>query len=152
MKETARISKLFEDLYEGSPWIDVNIASTLKNISAQQASKKVAPGRNSIWEIVNHLVSWRMDVLQRIQGKVIKSPAHNYIVPVKDVSDKAWKNMLKQLDDSQQQWISILNDFNEKDFARVYPGNKMTYYEHIHGILQHDAYHLGQVVLLSKIV
>jgi len=34
MKETKRIAKLFEDLYNGSPWIDVTIMDTLKNISA----------------------------------------------------------------------------------------------------------------------
>jgi uncharacterized damage-inducible protein DinB len=28
----------------------------------------------------------------------------------------------------------------------------MTYYEHIQGIIQHDAYHLGQIVLLSKLL
>lgn len=27
---------------------------------------------------------------------------------------------------------------------------KYNYYEHIHGILQHDAYHLGQITLLIK--
>jgi uncharacterized damage-inducible protein DinB len=150
MKETKRIIKLFEDLYEGSPWIDVTIAGTLENISAEQAMMRPLPNRNSIWEIVNHLISWRLNVLQRVQGKVIKTPDNNYIATIDDTSPAAWANTLQLLKDSQQQWVDFLKTFQEEDFAKIYPNNSMTYYEHIHGIIQHDAYHLGQIVILAK--
>ncbi|HEY5370958.1 MAG TPA: hypothetical protein VIJ75_18390 [Hanamia sp.] len=48
MQETKRIKKLFGDLYNGRPWIDITIMDTLKYISAEQAAKKVTPERNSI--------------------------------------------------------------------------------------------------------
>jgi len=150
MKETKRIIGLFEDLYEGDPWIDVNITGTLKNISAQQAATRVLDRSNTIWEIVNHLISWRLNVLKRIQGKVIKTPENNYFETVTDTSEAAWAKTLKKFDDSQKQWISCLEDLRSKYFSTVYPTNQMTYYEHIHGILQHDAYHLGQISLLVK--
>jgi uncharacterized damage-inducible protein DinB len=152
MKETERIKKLLEDLYEGSPWIDVNIIGTLEKITAEQAAKRVLTKCNSIWEIVNHLISWRLNVLQRIQGKVIKTPGNNYITPIEDPSPPAWKNTLKQLNDSQTQWIKFLETMKEEDFTKIYPGNGMTYYEHIHEIIQHDAYHLGQITLLVKLL
>lgn len=152
MQESKRIIKLFNDLYNGSPWIDVNITTTLKDITAQQASKKILPGRNSIWEIVNHIISWRLNVLQRVQGKAIASPDDNYFVEIKDASALAWKNTLKQLKDSQTKWIDFLKKHNEKNFEKIYKVNGMSYYEHIHGIIQHDAYHLGQIILLTKLL
>ena len=150
MKETERIIKLFEDLYNGSPWIDVNIIGILEGITAEQAARHPFPKRNSIWEIVNHLISWRLNVLQRIRGKVIRTPRNNYFSPVKNTSESAWKNTLKRLRNSQQQWIDFLKVFKEKDFEKIYPNNNLNYYEHIHGIIQHDSYHLGQIVLLVK--
>jgi len=150
MKETIRIISLFEKLYEGSPWIDVNINHTLTNISAKQASTRIFAKSNTIWEIVNHLISWRLNVLKRIQGEIIKTPENNYFEPVNDNSDAAWIKTLKEFKDSQQKWINCLVDFRSGDFSKVYPNNQMTYYEHIHGILQHDAYHLGQITLLAK--
>ena len=63
MKEMKRITKLLDDIYDGSPWIDVNLTATLKKLSAVQAAKKVAPQWNTIWEIVNHLINWRLNVL-----------------------------------------------------------------------------------------
>ena len=152
MKEIKRIAKLLDDIYRGSSWIDVNLTETLSKISAEQAAKKVAPQWNTTWEIVNHLISWRLNVLQRIQDKVIASPPNNYFVPVNDVSAKAWQDTLKKLEDSQQQWMLVLKKFKKNKMEKVYPNNGMSYYEHIQGIIQHDAYHLGQIVLLAKTV
>jgi hypothetical protein len=39
---------------------------------------------------------------------------------------------------------------NNSSGRGLYKSNGMTYYEYIHGVIQHDAYHLGQIVLLAK--
>ena len=152
MKESIRISKLFSDLYNGSPWIDVTLLATLKNISAEKARAKISPERNSIWQILNHIISWRNTVLKRVQGEVITSPADNYFKPVADTSEKAWQQALNDLEETELRWIDFLNKFDESQFERMYSNNKLTFYEHIQGILQHDAYHLGQIVILSKLL
>ena len=150
MKENELIVKLFEDLFEGSPWIDVTIMGTLKGINSKNAFKKLSANQNSIWEIVNHLINWRLNVLQRVQGKVIITPGNNYFEPITDSSPSAWERTLKELQDSQTQWLEFLKQLRPNTFSKVYPNNKMTYYEHIHGIIQHDAYHMGQITLLAK--
>lgn len=152
MKESDRLISLFQKLYNGSPWIDVNLVSSLSKITASQAQKKVLPNANSIWEITNHLISWRKNVLQRVQGKQIITPDNNYFEPVKESSDKAWKETLNQLENTHNEWIDFLSKIETTQFENIYSGNEMTYYENIQGILQHDAYHLGQIVLLSKYV
>lgn len=152
MQETKRITKLFEDLYDGDPWIGVTIMGTLKNISAKHAEKKIFPDRNSIWQIVNHITSWRENVLLRVQGNVITTPNNNYFIEITDTSETEWQQALERLKNSQHQWITFLKTFDEVGFEKIYPNNKMSYYEHIQGILQHDAYHLGQIVLLSKLI
>ena len=151
MKEMPAITKLFTDLYAGDPWIGVNLVDSLKNIGAKNANKKIG-SHNSIWEILNHLISWRENVLERVQDKIMQSPDNNYFTPVKDESEEAWKATLKKLEESQSRWVEFLARFNEKDLEKPYAPNGMNYYEHIHGILQHDAYHLGQINLLIKLV
>ena len=150
MNETKNIAALFENLYNGNPWIDVTIKGTLANIGAKDAASHPLEKCNSIWQLVNHLISWRLNVLRRVQGEVITTPSHNYIVEIVDTSDAAWELTLQQLDESQKKWLTFLENFKSEDFSKVYPNNDMNYYEHIHGIIQHDAYHLGQVVFLIK--
>ncbi len=152
MKETKRIISLFEKLYEGNPWIDVNIAQTLHSISSQQASVRILDKSNSIWEIVNHMISWRLNVLKRIGGRVIKTPDNNYFQPVTDKSDSAWLKTVEKFKDTEEKWIEMLKHFKAKYFSNTYSKNGLTYYEHIHGIIQHDAYHLGQIRLIITLM
>ena len=150
MKETKRTLKLFADLYSADPWIGVNIHNTLQQISSAQAAKKIQPQWNSIWQITNHIISWRENVLKRIQGEVITTPTDNYMVSVYDTSEIAWQHTMERMEISQTKWLAFLEDCDKACFKEKYQANDMSYYEHIHGILQHDAYHLGQIVLLSK--
>jgi uncharacterized damage-inducible protein DinB len=82
MNEVNRHRKLFSELYNGDPWLDENLLKTLSSISAQVASRKLLPGCNTIWEITNHLVSWRKNILERINGNIIPTPPDNYFIPV----------------------------------------------------------------------
>jgi len=96
------------------------------------------------------MISWREHDLKLVQGKAIKTPDNNYFAPINDTSETSWQNTLKKLEDSQFKWIDFLKKFQVKDFEKVDSINNMTYYEYIHGVIQHDAYHLGQIVLLKK--
>tara|TARA_R110002167_G_scaffold33327_11_gene107087 strand:+ start:2082 stop:2540 length:459 start_codon:yes stop_codon:yes gene_type:complete len=150
MAESKGIASLFEKLYDGKPWIDVNIVSVLQPISAEHAAKRVFPKNNTIWEILNHMIAWRTNVLQRVQGKVLQSPDHNYFEKITDTTEAAWMETLERLEQTQQAWLQFLKDTNSDTFGKNYAPNNMTYYEHIQGLLQHDAYHLGQIAMMAK--
>ncbi|WP_417364134.1 DinB family protein [Galbibacter sp.] len=150
--EGMRIRSLFEDLFDGNPWLDVTIVANLCKIDAEMASSRPLKNCNTIWEIVNHMISWRENVLRRVNGDELVSPENNYFQEVEDTSEDAWVKTVKVLGQSQQDWMSYLENVKEEDLAKQYRPNMMDYYKHIHGILQHDAYHLGQIVLLLKFV
>lgn len=121
------------------------------SITPEQAAQRPIKDGNTIWEIVNHIIAWRQNVLRRVQGEVLEIPENNYIEQIIDTSDDAWRKTLETLETTQKEWLYFLSTFNEADFINEYPPNNLTYYQHIHGIIQHDAYHLGQIVLLAKI-
>lgn len=150
MNETKRIENLFQQLYTGDPWIDVNLVSTLKPLQAQQAAARPFPDCNTILEILNHVISWRLTVLARIKRKIIATPDNNYMEPIIDSSEEAWAATLERLEFTQAEWVAFLNKCTESDLDHTYGSGEMTQYEVIHGIIQHDAYHLGQLSLLAK--
>ena len=152
MNEIKHITTLFSDIYDGDPWIDVTLTGTLEKISPESAAKRIIPHCNTVWEIVNHIISWRENVLQRVQGKVMITPDNNYFTAIADQSSIAWEKTLQALKNSQLQWIAFLEKLKEEDLEKIYPGNDSAYYKHIYGIIQHDAYHLGQIILLIKLM
>lgn len=149
MDEISRIKKLIADHFNGNPWLDVSITGTLKNVSAKQASKKV-DGLNSIWEIVNHMIAWREALCQKLKGENIFVAQNNFFDDVPVVSEKEWKLTFKRLERSQKDILSVLTNIKKFDFDIVF-SNGHTSYEHLQAILQHDAYHLGQIVLLKRL-
>ncbi|MBF4493451.1 DinB family protein [Flavobacterium sp. JLP] len=152
MSESKRISNLYQSIYNGNPWLEVTLAHTLENVTAAQAYRKVNPNLNTIWEIVNHLIQWRRNILRRVQGETVLTPDHNYFVPVLDSSEAAWEQSIQNLAKSQELWNAFFEDFDDADLDKIYVNNGHTFYEHIHGIIQHDVYHLGQIVILKKFI
>ena len=60
--------------------------------------------------------------------------------------------LLQSLAKSQELWSACLSDFNDADFEKIDKNNNHNFYEDIHGIIQHDVYHLGQIVILKKLL
>jgi uncharacterized damage-inducible protein DinB len=152
MSTSNRIADQFAKLFDGDAWIDVNIMSTLRPLSAHQAAAKFLGNMNSIWEIVNHLIGWREAILKKLRGENIASPENNFFEPIINSSDKAWQETLVRLKASQQKWVEMVETMNEDQVDEVLTPASQTKYYLIEGILQHDAYHLGQIVLLKKFV
>ncbi len=152
MKEQEQLIKLFADLYNGSPWIDVNIENTLNEITAKEAATKAFPNFNSIWEITNHLISWRQTMLKRLQGEDVESPEDNYFSYIRDRSEAAWLQTKNQFAEAQNSWLTALKKLKQKDLKHKHEFSAFSNYEFVNGILQHDAYHLGQIKLLKKLV
>lgn len=150
MNEQERLSKLLKDHFNGEPWIDVQIIGALKGLKAKDAAKHIH-GLNAIWQIVHHMSCWRETILQRVQGKIIPSPPDNYFVAINDTSSKAWTAAISRLKMAQKDLLSYLA--KNTDDPDQHPGNgNYSRYELIQGILQHDAYHLGQIVLIRKML
>ncbi len=150
MKENQRLKKLLKDHFNGEPWIDVAIINSLKGLKTKDAAKNIH-GLNSIWQIVNHMICWRETLLKRIQGEHIPSPADNYFFEIKDRSAAAWNAAIKHLKESQKNLLDFLSK-EMKDPDQRSTHSNYSQYELIQGVLQHDAYHLGQIVLIRKML
>ena len=150
MKENQRLKKLLEDHFNGDPWIDVQILASLDNLKAGDAAKNIH-GLNSIWQILHHMTCWRETLLERIGGKKIPSAPGNYFIEIEDISANAWLAAIKRLKDSQNKLALYLsNEIKDPDTKPA--GSSYSIYELVQAILQHDAYHLGQVVLIRKML
>ncbi len=152
MKTNIRhLTKLLNDHFNGRPWIDTTILGELKKLTAKQALLKPA-GLNSVWETVNHMISWRRALIGRVMGKPVKYSKDNFFSEVKNKSHEAWRKTLAELKSSQKEIITFLKKQDDSLLETVSPTSGYTYYELVNAILIHDAYHTGQIVLLKKLI
>lgn len=154
MSEVKHLKKLFADLYDGVPWTEVKLTTIITDITSEQAAKKIIPEANSIWQLVQHCLGWRDNVLRKLQGEEFKSPEDNYLSEPTDTSADAWNQLLAALAQNNLAWQHFLQSLPDESLDNGYAPaqHAFTQYAVIHGILHHDNYHIGQVLMLKKLV
>jgi uncharacterized damage-inducible protein DinB len=149
--EAGRFKKLLADHFDGDPWLEINMKQTLSGITEKEAAHRVG-NLNSIWQIVNHVIAWRETLLKRIQNENVVTPQNNFIEPVLDISAPAWAETLARLQLSQDRLLFYLSQESQLSLDELPNDQSYSRWELIQGILQHDVYHLGQIVLIKKLI
>lgn len=149
MNEINRIVALFSDLQHGNCWIGTNFKQALHGISAETASKQIDNKTNSIWHLVFHVIYWRTAVINRLNSNLNPPPFKDFQLP-NELNEQSWKQTQADFESVYHLLRSTINHFKLELLETPSPKPSQTYYQLIMGCLQHDTYHLGQIVLIRK--
>jgi uncharacterized damage-inducible protein DinB len=139
--------------YSGDPWHGPATAGLLEDLSATEAAARPIPGAHSIWELVLHMTAWHGEVRRRLHGGTPDLPEEGDWPEIREVNDIAWLRDRERLGTSINQILDTLAGLAEQDLDR--PGGSIsdqsiTHRAMVHGLVQHLAYHSGQIMLLRK--
>jgi uncharacterized damage-inducible protein DinB len=151
MSEVERIANQLQRAFEGEAWHGPSVLEIVEGITSQQAAARVFDGAHSIWELVLHIAAWEQATLRRLHGDRAQLPTEEDWPAVVITTDKAWeqtKQLLKQGHDDLRAAIAGLDDSRlDQPIIEGMP----TVYVTLHGIVQHDLYHAGQIAILKKV-
>lgn len=152
MKVTTQIAKLIRAVYFGGNWCDVNLKDTLKDISWQQASTKVY-SFNTIGTLVYHMNYYVSAIMMVLEGGPLD--AHDKYSfdhpPIQSQDD--WEKLLDKFWTDAEKFSSLVEQLPDSKLEETFSDEKYgNYYRNIHGIIEHNHYHLGQIVLIKKII
>ncbi len=150
MQEIKRIVDQLKRAYEGEAWHGPSLRELLNGVTAETAAKKPLAHAHSIWEIVLHIAAWENAVRRRLEGEVVTLSNKEDWPPVNNASETAWKNALAALQASNEQLRETILHLNDARLSDIAPGKKYSVYYMLHGVIQHDLYHAGQIALLKK--
>ena len=152
MNVPAQIAKHFRDVYFGGNWTSSNLKEQLAHVSWQEATTQVY-SLNTIATLVYHM-TYYLAVVARVleggplQGKDKESFEHP---PVQSPED--WNTLLDKTWREAEEFAALVEQLPEsrleQDFSDAKYGN---YYRNLHGIIEHLHYHLGQIVVIKKIL
>ena len=149
--EIDRIVDQMERAFEGDAWHGSSISEILSCITADQAAAHPIPEAHSIWEIVLHTSVWQRTVRERLQGRPIVSlPDDEDWPPVTDTSSDAWTAAASELRTEYELLRAETLKWRDRDLSETTEGQRYTAYEMLHGVIQHNLYHAGQIALLKK--
>jgi uncharacterized damage-inducible protein DinB len=150
MSEIKRILDQMDRAFSGDAWHGPSLMSVLEGISAEQASKHPIRGAHSIWELVHHIEAWNAISEHRLAGEMVEITPERDWPPVWEVSDAAWKRALQNLVESRGRLRDSVKDFSNELLEGKASGPDYSRYVVLHGVVQHDLYHAGQIVMLKK--
>ena len=143
--------------HDGPAWHGASLAQNLEGINADRAASRPLPDAHSVWEIVLHMTGWTREVARRLEGAAPGPPAEGDWPALGRVSEQAWARDRAALGEAHAALAAAVERFPEARWrdrvggARDAPlGTGVSYAAMVTGLLQHDAYHGGQVGLLRK--
>jgi len=152
MKTSDFISQHILEVFEGGNWTDVNFKDTLKDINYKEATTVTKASFNTIAALVYHTCFYNEVVLKRLQGI---NPAINEkngfdLSPIKNESD--WNELKQRCFRSVHALAEAVKKFPEDELSQLTITNHSTHYKTLHGVAEHGHYHLGQIVILKKLI
>jgi len=126
----------------------------LEGVTAEQAAAHPIAGAHSIWELTLHIAAWESACRRRLRADVAQLTDEEDWPTVNDTSAEEWNSAKQILIDGHQ---ALLDEILALDHSRLdkpiienasIPFSSV--YVTLHGGVQHDLYHAGQIALLKK--
>lgn len=140
--------------YNDKSWF-IPLDEILIDLTAKEAAYE-SEGKRTIWSIVNHLIYWNERWLERFNsenidlGHGINNDETFYLDP-SCISDHEWKETLFRLKNTFSNWIETLEKCEESKLTKVIPAYYgAAWWGVVSNLCIHNAYHIGQIMLLKK--
>ncbi len=151
--ETARIADQLRRAFDGDAWHGDSVVEILEGVTAAQAAAHPIAHAHSIWELALHIAAWDGAVLRRLGGGAVElSDAENFPA-VTDGSEAAWRKAVAEVRGVHAELVSAVSALPDSRLGEGVPGKEEahhTFYYMLHGVVQHELYHAGQIALLKK--
>jgi len=129
------------------------LEKVLEDITLEQAIWKPSEGAtNSIWEIVCHLLFYKKRFLMRILGDIANEPQAENNDATFQLPTVTWQNW----EVTKQEYLYVHRELEKilakPEYEELYkelPEERSLVIE-LKSLVMHDAYHIGQIVFLSK--
>jgi uncharacterized damage-inducible protein DinB len=148
--ESSRIADQLRRSIHGEAWHGPSVMELLNDVDWRQAAAKPIAGAHSIWEIVLHIAAWADAAERRSRGKTVElTPAEDW-PPVTDASEESWRTSVRTLGLKQESLAGLAAALTDEQLEATAAGEDYSVYFLLHGVVQHNLYHAGQIALLKK--
>lgn len=144
------IERLLEQLnysFGGPAWHGPALRELLDGISDDDAKAHPVGGAHSILEIVVHCGTWMDAVSHRLAGDERELTTEE---DWSDVTKTAFAVAVEELEHAQSRLCDAVARLSPDDLDKSVAGRRYSNYVMVHGAIQHNLYHAGQISLLKR--
>lgn len=147
------LSKRIRELFLDGKWIaNTNYKEQLSEINFQVATTQLVK-LNTIAHLVFHIDYYLAGLLQVLNGGdlTIKDRFSFDLPPI--ASEEDWRGLANRLLTNAGLFAEAVEAVDDDQLSNVFVDAKYgSYQRNIDGVIEHSYYHLGQIVLLKKLI
>lgn len=151
MSEVHRIAKQLQRTFQGRAFHGPAVEEALEGVTAKMAAARSPGGAHNIWQIVRHITFWQDTARRWLQGDHRRPGPGDDWADVIDKSEGEWRKTLWNLRRSNELLRDEAMLLDEARLQEPMFEGMIRVEVVLHGIIQHNIYHAGQISLLKKI-
>jgi len=152
MSITKQTAKQLRDIYFGGNWTWSCFKEHLAGLTWKQATIKVE-SFNTIAVLVYHTNYYLNAVLSVLQGNMLTAKHNESFNCPAIFAQEDWEKLLNKTWADAETFANAIEQLPENKLEEIFIDEKYgTYYRNITGVIEHNHYHLGQIVFIKKII
>jgi uncharacterized damage-inducible protein DinB len=136
--------------FRGEAWHGPCLQDLLRDVSPDRAAARPIANVHGIWEIVLHVTAWIDAVRRRLEGESLELSSQQDWPAIRDEGEAAWQIALGNLEGAHERLRGMVAALDTERLDDRVPGKPYSIYFMLHGVIQHNLYHAGQIALLKK--
>ena len=153
-REMLLIAEQLKDSHEGDPWYGRSVKAILDEIDESIAFEK-PNGQHSILELLWHMITWKEFTISRLRNNNDQSLTFFEKIDWRELdhSDKSlWKQGLKKFAQLHNELADLIQQQKDELLSQPVEERNYDFRKLLHGIIEHDIYHLGQIAYIKKLL
>jgi hypothetical protein len=140
------------ELLEGKS-AHIALETALSDFPLKHINTRIENSPHTSWELLEHIRLAQSDILEFSRDPNHVSPDWpDGYWPKADGTDEEWRASVKQIFFDLQAMRDLVNDESTDLYARIPHGDGQTILREAMLVADHNAYHVGQIMLLRRIL
>lgn len=153
MENTKQIAKRFREVILNGTWVaNTNFKDQLSNLDWKIATTEIK-SLNTIAILAQHIHYYINGINLVFEGGTLDiRDQFSFDFPAMQ-SQKDWETFLSRFWNDAETFAAMIEQMPDEKLKQVFVDEKYgTYQRNIDGMIEHSYYHLGQIVLLKKMI
>lgn len=152
MDISGQIAKQLRDAYFGKNWTASSLKEHVSDITYKEATTSYH-FLNTIAKLVFHMDYYVVAVKDVLKGKPLTAKDKYSFDHPNFESQEAWDDFLNRVFENAEETAVLIEKLPESKFMVDFSEEKYgSVYRNLHGIIEHLHYHLGQLVIIKKLL
>ncbi len=146
-----KLADAVERAVSGPVWHGPSLMDLVGDVTAEQAAAYPVAGAHSIWELVLHITTWAEIPRVRLQSPTpVEATSEQDWPPVRERSAEEWRAAVERMKEAHRELAEDVGLLDDALLQARVPGMDYPNVVMVHGVIEHDAYHGGQIAILKR--